>query len=116
MRVNVLARAPRALVLACTLAILGAAGTSAPGVTAKEYTIAIEDMRFVPATLTVRRGDRVTWINRDLVPHTATATAKTFDSSSIAPGGAWTYVATEPGTQAYACAFHPTMKGEVSIR
>lgn len=116
MPVNAYARVHRGLVLACALAALAAAGTSAAGDGAQEYTIAIEAMRFVPATLSVKRGDRVTWVNKDLVPHTATASAKAFDSGSIAPGGSWTYVATEAGTQAYVCAFHPTMKGEVSIR
>ncbi|MGE3775108.1 MAG: cupredoxin family copper-binding protein [Gammaproteobacteria bacterium] len=116
MRVNVSERAHRGLVLVCALAAAGATGGSAAQDTAREYTITIEAMRFEPDTLAVRRGDRVTWVNEDLVPHTATATTKVFDSGSIAPGGAWTHVAAEPGTQAYACAFHPTMKGEVVIR
>ncbi|MGH8180055.1 MAG: plastocyanin/azurin family copper-binding protein, partial [Steroidobacteraceae bacterium] len=49
-------------------------------------------MRFNPQTLTVQRGDRVTWINKDLFPHTVTAAGK-FDSHPIPAGGSWTYVA-----------------------
>lgn len=116
MSVDACSGAQRGLVLACALVAIAAVGTSAAGDTANEYTIRIEAMRFMPATLTVKRGDRVTWVNKDPFPHTATASAQAFDSGSIAPGGSWTYVAAETGTQAYVCAFHPTMKGEVSIR
>ncbi len=114
MSVNACAHARRGLVLACALAAAGAMRIGAAGDVAKEYTITIEAMRFVPDTLAVRRGDRITWVNADLVPHTATAS--TFDSGNIAPGGAWTYVAAEAGAQAYVCTFHPTMKGEVNIQ
>jgi len=114
--VNAFERAPRGLVLACALMAAGATNGSAAQDGAKEYTITIAAMRFEPDTLAVRRGDRVTWVNEDLVPHTATASAKAFDSGSIAPGGTWTWIATEPGTQVYVCTFHPTMKGELSIR
>ena len=77
---------------------------SAPGV-----TIVIENMQFVPPTLSVRRGERVTWVNKDLVPHTATARDKTFDSQALAAGASWSTVAARAGRIAYACTFHPTM-------
>lgn len=79
------------------------------------HTIVIEGMRFVPETLTVRRGDRIVWRNRDLVPHTATASG-VFDSKSIAADGAWTYVARRAGTLPYVCSFHPTMKGALTVQ
>jgi len=80
------------------------------------HTITIENMRFTPEALSVRRGDRVVWINKDLFPHTATAKAKEFDSGSIAAEGSWTYVADKPGEHAYVCTFHPTMAGMISVR
>jgi len=79
------------------------------------HTIVIEAMRFNPETLTLRRGDRVVWHNKDLVPHTATARG-VFDSRSIAAQGSWTYVTRKAGTLAYVCSFHPTMKGTLSVR
>ena len=33
---------------------------------AGEHTVIIENMQFAPATLAVRRGERVVWVNRDL--------------------------------------------------
>jgi plastocyanin len=78
--------------------------------------VTIEGMQFKPAALTVRRGDRITWVNRDLFPHTATGTRGVFDSTSIPAGSSWSYVATESGTVTYTCAFHPTMKATLTVR
>jgi plastocyanin len=78
--------------------------------------VTIENVRFDPQDLTVKRGERVTWVNKDLFPHTATADAKTFDSQSIAPTGTWTWVAGKPGTYTYTCTFHPTMKGTIRVQ
>jgi plastocyanin len=78
--------------------------------------VTIENVRFDPQELTVKSGARVTWVNKDLFPHTATADAKTFDSRSIAPSGTWTWVAGKPGTYTYTCSFHPTMKATVRVQ
>lgn len=82
----------------------------------RTHTIIVENMRFDPQTLTVKSGDRITWVNKDLFPHTATADRKIFDSHSIAPNASWTLVAHKPGSYAYGCAFHPTMKGTVTVQ
>jgi len=80
------------------------------------YTVVIEQMRFNPPALTVRRGDQVTWVNKDLFPHTASANSKVFDSHSIPPNASWTYVAGQPGNYPYLCVFHPTMGGTLTVR
>ncbi|WP_309491350.1 cupredoxin domain-containing protein [Trinickia mobilis] len=85
---------------------------AAPGT----FVVTIEQMRFDPPVLTVRRGDRVVWVNQDLVPHTASATSKAFDSHSIAPNASWSYVARTPGNYPYGCDFHPTMRGTLVVR
>src|SRR4051812_5577480 len=104
--------------LALAGAVIAAAtlGVAAPafGAAAQEHTVVIEGMQFKPAALTVRRGDRVVWRNRDLVPHTATA-AQAFDSRTIEAGGSWTYTARKTGTLAYGCTFHPGMKGTLTV-
>lgn len=73
-------------------------------------------MQFDPAELTVKRGTRVVWINKDLFAHTATATAKSFDSGNIEVDASWSYVASEPGDYAYVCTLHPTMKGRLIVQ
>ena len=80
------------------------------------HQIVIDQMRFNPPTLTVKRGDRIQWVNKDLFPHTATSTAKAFDSGSIAPNASWSFVAGKPGSYPYLCTFHPTMRGTLNVR
>ena len=80
------------------------------------HTVIIENMRFSPDELVVKRGDRVVWINKDLFPHTATADAKAFDSGDIPVEKSWTYIAAAPGHYAYQCTFHPGMKGTLIVQ
>lgn len=80
------------------------------------HTVVIEGMRFSPQTLSVRRGDRITWINKDPFPHTVTAAGGKFDSRQIAAGGSWTYVARTAGDYDYACTLHVDMKGQLQVR
>ena len=73
-------------------------------------------MQFTPATLTVSKGERVVWVNKDLFPHTATADDKSFDSKEIAAGASWTYVAAKAGEYPYGCTLHPTMKAKLIVK
>lgn len=77
--------------------------------------VTIENMKFSPETLEVRRGDVVVWTNKDFFPHTATADGKAFDSSNIEPAQRWQYVAKRPGEYAYSCTLHPTMKAKLIV-
>lgn len=97
-----------------------AASGSTPGVTGAprpvEYTVTIEGMQFHPAELTVHRGERIVWVNKDFFPHTVTADNKAFDSHSIAANASWTYVASRKGAYAYSCTLHPVMKGRIKVQ
>ena len=96
------------------LAIACALGAHAADAAPRTHTVVIEGLRFNPETLTVHRGDRIVWRNKDLVPHTATASGA-FDSRSIAAHGSWSYVARKAGALPYVCSFHPTMKGTLKV-
>jgi plastocyanin len=82
---------------------------------AATHAVTIEGMKFQPDTVTVQRGDRITWTNKDLVPHTVTS-AGAFDSGAIAPGKSWSWVAAKPGAHDYVCTYHPTMKARVTVK
>lgn len=97
------------------LCMAAAAGFTVPAVAAKTHTIAMDGTRFIPETLTIERGDRVVWVNKDPFPHTATADG-TFDSKSIAAGQSWSYVARKSGDFAYVCTLHPGMKGTLLVQ
>jgi plastocyanin len=73
-------------------------------------------MQFSPARLTVGSGDWIVFSNKDLFPHTVTADGGLFDSQAIGANAAWKYRAGHPGVYPYHCAFHPTMKGTVTVR
>ena len=76
----------------------------------------IEGMEFHPPVMTVRRGERITWVNKDFFPHTVTSDRKGFDSGDIAPNGRWSLVATTAGDFAYSCRLHPTMRARLNVR
>ena len=82
---------------------------------AETHEVRIEGMQFAPATLVVKKGDKVAWRNVDLVPHTATAAGR-FDSRTIGAGGSWTYLANKPGRYDYVCSLHPGMKATLVVQ
>lgn len=81
---------------------------------AETHTVVIEGMTFQPKTLTVQPGDSVVWMNKDFVPHTATAAAR-FDSGTILIGESWSWTATQPGRFDYVCTYHPGMKATIDV-
>jgi len=83
---------------------------------ATEHTVEIRDFAFVPATLRVRPGDRITWINRDIAPHTVTATDESWDSGEMAQGATYTHTVKADQTNSYFCRFHPSMSAKLDIR
>jgi plastocyanin len=99
----------------------GAAARQAkPGPKPVTHTVIIEATTFSPATLTIKPGDSVVWINKDMFPHTATSTlAKEkggFDSGAIQPGKSWKYTPKAPRSFPYVCALHPTMKATFAVK
>jgi plastocyanin len=103
-------------VLAVALGFSAATPRFDASLTRRTHVVTIEGMRFNPEELTVRRGDRVVWVNKDLFPHTSTAAARAFDSQSIPPAASWTFVAGKTGSYAYGCAFHPAMTGRLIVQ
>ena len=107
-------RNPLAAALVCAAGLLCiGAGAIAAGKHAS-HTVVIEGMKYAPATLTVKRGDTVVWINKDPFPHTVTAKG-VFDSHDIAASRSWKYTARKTGEFAYICDLHPTMRGTLKV-
>ena len=98
-----------------TLAIAGLGLAALAAGPAREATIAMDGTAYAPPTVTVERGTKVTWVNKDPFPHTATAKG-TFDSGPIAADASWTWVADKTGTFDYVCTLHPTMKARLVVR
>ena len=73
-------------------------------------------MKFVPERLEVAAGDRITWTNRDFVPHSVTAKAAGLESGDLAEGKSWSMVAKKPGEIAYLCRLHPVMRAVLVVK
>lgn len=78
--------------------------------------VIIREMRYEPASMTVAIGDTVAWINRDLVPHTATAQSREWDSGSIEAGASWRTIVRTRGPLPYACVYHPGMQATLLVQ
>jgi plastocyanin len=91
-------------------------GEQRPAEAAKQ--IAIDNFTFDPPTLTIPIGTKVTWVNRDDVPHTATSTAKPkhFESGTLDTDDKFSHVFTVAGTYEYFCAVHPKMTGRIIVK
>ena len=83
-----------------------------------EQQVTIDNFAFDPQVLTVSAGTKVTWLNRDDVPHTATSSDSPpkFNSKAIDTDEKFSRVFTEPGTYRYFCAVHPKMTGTIVVK
>ena len=79
------------------------------------HTVTIDATSYTPARLRVHVGDTVVWVNKDLIPHTATAKAGIFDSKVLATGATFRFTVKAKGGTDYACLFHPTMTGRIDV-
>ena len=80
-------------------------------------TVVIQNFSFKPAHITIKRGTRVRWINKEMHPHTATANKKgSFDSGRLGKGQRYSHVFKTAGKKAYHCEIHPSMRASVVVK
>jgi plastocyanin len=77
---------------------------------------------YVPAEVTVKAGETITWKNEDTAIHTATSGENStpdgkFDTSLVSPGQSSKPQAmpSEAGEYSYFCTLHPWMTGTVTV-
>ncbi|GAC1325332.1 MAG: hypothetical protein NVSMB25_23720 [Thermoleophilaceae bacterium] len=87
---------------------------AAPAVTSG--AVRIVSFKYMPETITVKKGGRVTFANNDQAAHTATADDRSFDSQTLKIGASKSVTFTSAGTFPYHCDFHPFMKATVVVR
>jgi plastocyanin len=75
--------------------------------------VRMENIAFVPATLTVDRGTEVLFENKDVAPHTVTAQAARIDSGTLGPGKSFRLVVNQPLD--YLCTIHPSMTAKILL-
>lgn len=80
----------------------------------RNHEVVVDRMAFGAAPTGVKAGDAVTWTNRDIVAHTATARNGTFDVD-LPPGASASAVMRRSGAVPYYCRYHPTMRSQISV-
>lgn len=100
---------------AVAVALLVASCRPAPA--PRRYEVQIRDMGFTPSRLSLAPGDTVVWVDRDIVPHTATRDgAGGWDVGPIPGNGSRALVIHGAGEMAYHCRFHPEMRGVLVVQ
>ena len=96
----------------------GGEGEEAPQTTPTpqlgQHKVEIEGFAFHPETITIDRGDSVSWTNQDSVVHTVTGPE--FDSGLLSKGESYTVTFDQTGEFPYNCSIHPYMEGSVIVR
>ena len=64
---------------------------------------------------TVTANSKVTWNNKDIAPHTATATDGSFDTGIINVGSSGSAIVRAQGGVPYHCTIHPWMNGMLQV-
>ena len=91
----------------------------APVGAARTVGVTLEDIEFKPATVRIKKGDRVRWTWKD-GPSTShnvrSRGTRRFKGSSTKETGTHTVTFRRSGTHRYVCTIHPGMDGRVVVR
>lgn len=99
-----------------TPAAPGATGAAPAEKSSGDMVINIQGMAYQPASLTVKTGTKVSWVNNDRAPHTVTS----MDSGPLASGNlnfgnSFSKTFEEAGTFNYYCQIHPNMRAVINV-
>jgi plastocyanin len=97
------------------------AGQTSTPASGGEQEIVLKNTAFVPATVTIKAGTTVRWVNQDGYSHTVTAGTRgaptqLFDSGNLGAGQSFTFTFKDAGVYPYFCATHPGMDGEITVQ
>jgi plastocyanin len=91
-----------------------AAGAAGAAVVANE--VSIDNFAFNPKIVTIAAGSKLTWRNRDDVPHRIQSTNNRFAPSQVLDTkGTYSVSFPESGEFPYFCSIHPVMQGKVVV-
>lgn len=96
--------------LAVLFAFLSASAISAQAETVR---VTVDRLTFAPAEVSVKVGDTVEWVNKDILAHTATVRGDWDVALPANKSGSKTM--TKAGALEYYCRFHPNMKGRIVV-
>ena len=78
------------------------------------YSVEMVNMKFSPEELKVKKGDKVVFVNHDMMTHDVTEESKkAWSSSPLTTDKNWVLEVTESVN--YYCSIHPVMKGKIIV-
>lgn len=80
--------------------------------------VEIENFAFSPSSITIKKGTKVTWTNKDSTSHTVTPDQPGggfTGSDLLAKDETYSFTFTEVGEYKYHCQPHPQMTGSVTV-
>jgi plastocyanin len=78
--------------------------------------VGMKNIKFVPAEVTAKVGQKIEWTNTDNPPHNVTAKAGAdFASDTLSPGDKFDYTPTKAGKIDYVCTIHPGQSGTITV-
>jgi plastocyanin len=78
-------------------------------------TVTIDNFVFKPATLTIKPGTKVTFVNHDDIPHLVVDTTGKFRSKALDTDQSFEFTFATAGDYDYYCGLHPHMKGKIVV-
>jgi plastocyanin len=84
---------------------------------AKPAMVTIEGFQFQPDNVTIKKGGKVTFTNKDSTPHTVSPDEgiKFAGTGRLEQNTPKTLVFDTVGTQSYHCEIHPSMQGKITV-
>ena len=80
------------------------------------HNVTIQNFAFSPASITIKKGTKVTWTNKDSTAHTVTADSGSGPASqTLQPGDTYSFTYNQTGTFKYHCSIHMEMTGSVTV-
>ncbi|MHB1055521.1 MAG: cupredoxin domain-containing protein [Thermoleophilia bacterium] len=97
--------------------------TFACGTSDNVTVIEIQDLKFNPSEVTIKKGDTVRWVNKDQTAHTSTAKGwksppddpLSWNSEPKNPGETYERTFDAVGDFEYSCLIHPYMNAKVIV-
>jgi plastocyanin len=90
--------------------------TTPAGDAGGDVEVVMQGIAYSPSTITVRVGQRITWVNEDDVLHDVVSTdGEKIESELFPKGESFSFTPTRGGSIHYVCTIHPGMEGSITV-
>jgi plastocyanin len=115
LQITTKARHPIWMALCLGFVLIPGAARTEEAAAAAPAQVKIDNFAFTPATLNVKAGTTVTFVNHDDIPHSVVGGDGTFRSKALDTDDSFLFTFKTPGEFGYFCGLHPHMIGKVVV-